>query len=312
MATNFIPPIPIGQFRPSSEAIASWLYEVWKYLQEHPIPSAEDITGDAEEVAENYVTVNVPPMIAQAIAALSYNDFVNGTSLPIYRASNDEIGPEDLLEAWNEGCRLALVDDENVFIMYKDGNTVSLVQVLTEAQSAGVVSVNGESGIVTLDTSDIPNNSNVSGNTASNALNSLKSANDSLSNTVTSEVTRLDNKIDNKTLPSILATGQAAAMISQNAGGTVKNAVYIASDDLHPWMSREINNAIEYFGIPIAHSGVTHVDFEKYDNVNLIGITFWTAATQYFRLIIGMTSPSLWLEYFDGTNTNRVWTATVT
>ncbi len=159
MATNFIPPIPIGQFRPSSEAIASWLYEVWKYLQEHPIPSADDITGDAEEVAENCVTVNVPPMIASAISALQYSDFVNDTTLPVYRASNDEIDNPDLLEAWNEGCRFALVDDESFFVMIKNGENISLLQILTEEQATGVISVNGQTGIVVLKTSDLQNDS---------------------------------------------------------------------------------------------------------------------------------------------------------
>lgn len=159
MASNFIPPIPIGQFKPSSEAIASWLYEVWKYLQENPIPSGEDVSGEATQVAQNYVTVNVPPMIASAIAALQYSDFVNGTTLPVYRASNDEIDNPDLLEAWAEGCRFALVDDEAFFIMIKNGETVNLLQVLTEEQTQGVISVNGQTGNVILTTSDLSNTS---------------------------------------------------------------------------------------------------------------------------------------------------------
>lgn len=184
MAANFIPPIPIGQFRPSSEAIASWLYEVWKYLQENPIPSEGDITGDAETVAENYVAENVPPMIASAIAALSYAHFVDGSTLPIYRAANDEISNQDLIEAWDEGCRFALVDDENVYVMIRNGNIVNLLQILTEQQAEGVVSVNGQTGVVTLaipdDTDEIANRSNVSGATATAALNSIKTQIDNM------------------------------------------------------------------------------------------------------------------------------------
>ncbi len=150
MASNFIPPLPIGQFRPSSEAIASWLYEIWKYLQENPILSESEISGDAEEIAQNYVTENVPPMIASAIAALSYATFTTGTTLPIYRASNDEIGQQDLLEAWNDGCRFALVDDEAVYVMINNNATISLLQILTEEQTAAVLSVNGQTGNVVI------------------------------------------------------------------------------------------------------------------------------------------------------------------
>lgn len=187
MAANFIPPIDLGQFKPSAAAISSWLYEVWKYLQENPIPSADDITGDAEQVAENYVAANVPPMIASAIAALSYAQFVDGTTLPIYRAANDEIDNPDLLEAWDEGCRFALVDDESVYVMIRDGNTVNLLQILTEQQAEGVVSVNGQTGVVTLaipdDTDEITNRSGVSGETATAALNSLNTAINTVKNT---------------------------------------------------------------------------------------------------------------------------------
>ena len=157
MASNFIPPIPIGQFKPSSEAIASWLYEVWKYLQENPIPASADVSQQAESVVQNYVSVNVPPMIAAAIAGLEYSDLVNNTTLPVYRASNDEIDNQDLLEAWGEGCRFALVDDESFFIMIKNGETINLLQVLTEQQSAGVISVNGYTGNVVLKVSDLAN-----------------------------------------------------------------------------------------------------------------------------------------------------------
>lgn len=173
MASNFIPPIPIGQFKPSSEAIASWLYEIWKYLQENPIPAGDDVSDEATRVAQNYVTVNVPPMIASAIAALQYSDFVNGTTLPVYRASNDEIDNPDLLEAWAEGCRFALVDDEAFFIMIKNGETITLLQVLTEEQAQGVVSVNGQQGVVILGSDDIPNNSSIQGETISDALVNL-------------------------------------------------------------------------------------------------------------------------------------------
>lgn len=170
---NFIPPIPIGQFKPSSEAIASWLYEVWKYLQENPIPRLTDVVAEATEIVQNYVAVNVPPLIAAAIDALQYSDFVDGTTLPVYRASNDEIDNSDLLEAWAEGCRFALVDDESFFIMIKNGETITLLQVLTEEQSTGVISVNGQSGIVVLTSSNIGNQSNVSGNTITDAFNAL-------------------------------------------------------------------------------------------------------------------------------------------
>lgn len=150
MSANFIPPIPIGQFKPSSEAIASWLYQVWKYLQENPIPTEQDVAQEATTTAQNYVQATVPNMVASLISALSYSTFVDGTSLPIYRASNDEIGQDDLREAWDEGCRFALVDDDSVFVMIKNGDDIDLLQILTENQAQGVLSVNGQTGNVTL------------------------------------------------------------------------------------------------------------------------------------------------------------------
>lgn len=156
MASNFIPPIPIGQFKPSSEAIASWLYEVWKYLQENPIPSDSDIGTDITEI----IAQNVPPMITEAIAGIEYSDIVTAAStLPVYRAANDEMGQQDLQDAWDEGCRFALVDDEAVYVLYKTGNTVNTLQILTQQQASSVISVNGKTGIVVLKTSDIQNDS---------------------------------------------------------------------------------------------------------------------------------------------------------
>lgn len=172
---NFIPPIPLGQFAPSSETIASWLYQVWQYLQSNPIPGSGEIEVDINEI----ISQTVPAMIQTAIDNLDYAQFVDGSTLPVYRASNDEIDNTDLLEAWNEGCRFALVDDEAFYIMINNNNVITLLQVLTQQQASSVISVNGQTGVVVLNipnsSDDLSNDSNVSGPTITAALNTLNS-----------------------------------------------------------------------------------------------------------------------------------------
>ena len=159
---EFIPPIEIGQFAPSAAAISSWLYQVWKYLQENPIPEVSDVIRVANQTAENYVETNLPGQVhdavSAAIAQLVYSDIVSPNStLPIYRATNDEISQADLLEAWGDGCRFAVIDDEAAFAMLNDSDVITLLPL------GRVTSVNGQTGEVTLSiptkTSDLTNDS---------------------------------------------------------------------------------------------------------------------------------------------------------
>lgn len=69
----------------------------------------------------------------------------------------------------------------------------------------------------------------------------------------------------------------------------------------------------EQSGIVLAHTGILHTEFNLYSNVNLIGLTFWISPARYYRILFGINgNKALFCEYFDGTNTTRIWTATVT
>lgn len=141
---NFIPPLG-GVFKPNSADLASWLYQIWQYLQDNPIANIDELrtliadtlpaevaTAVAEYLEEHPVEVDYPVDSVNGrtgAVTIEYAELVNGTTLPIYRASNDEFGPNDLLEAYNEGCRFAVQDDSLFFVMLKNNNTITLLPI---------------------------------------------------------------------------------------------------------------------------------------------------------------------------------------
>lgn len=192
---NFIPPLDLGQFTPSAAAISSWLYQIWKYLQENPIQSNETIQTEisdtvaeavpgavAEYIEENPVDVpvlSVNGMIGAVV--LAYNNLVgDGSTLPIYRAATGETSNNDLLEAWAEGCRFLLVDDTTPYMMVKNVNqgaeTINLVPLAGGGGGGGgdVSSVNGRTGAVVLTYTDFVG--------VSSTIPVLLAANDEISN----------------------------------------------------------------------------------------------------------------------------------
>lgn len=161
---HFIPPIDIGQFQPSAAAISSWLYQIWKYLQENPIISPEEVETDVDSAIIKYMTENPPPVLSVngqlGNIIIAYNDLVKPSyTLPIYRASSDEVAQSDLLEAWDEGCRFLIVDDETPFMMLRNivsGNPrIDLIQLAIGGAGHGVTSVNGKTGAVVITYDDL-------------------------------------------------------------------------------------------------------------------------------------------------------------
>lgn len=150
---NFIPPLG-GVFKPNSADISSWLYQIWQYLQDNPIANADELrtliadtlpaevaTAVAEYLEEHPVEVDYPVDSVNGrtgAVTIEYAELVNGTTLPIYRASNDEFGPNDLLEAYNEGCRFAVQDDSLFFVMLKNNNAITLLPIT----GGGISSIN--------------------------------------------------------------------------------------------------------------------------------------------------------------------------
>ena len=157
---NFIPPLG-GVFKPNSADISSWLYQIWQYLQDNPIANVDELralieetlpaevaTAVAEYLEEHPVEVDYPVDSVNGktgAVTIEYAELVNGTTLPIYRASNDEFGPNDLLEAYNEGCRFAVQDDSLFFVMLKNNNTITLLPITGGGGSGGdgIQSING-------------------------------------------------------------------------------------------------------------------------------------------------------------------------
>ena len=179
---NFIPPFDLGQFTPSAAAITSWLYQLWKYLQDNPIPDDAEI--------ENIVTEMLPPEVETAVEAymqqhpvtapvtsvngligavvITYASLVTGETTPIYRASSSEITQADLLDAWNDGCRFAVVDDTTVYAILRDLDTFTLLP-------CGSGGGGGGSGIESINTTILPDSN---GNALVNAANLPMAAND--------------------------------------------------------------------------------------------------------------------------------------
>ena len=172
---GFIPPFDLGQFTPSAAAISSWLYQIWKYLQDNPIQSGEtiqtEITETVTEVVPGAVAdyieenpVDVPVLSVNGMigaVVLAYNNLVqDGSTLPIYRAATGETSNNDLLEAWAEGCRFLLVDDTTPYMMVKNVNQGAEVINLVPLSGGGgggggdVSSVNGRTGAVVLTYTD--------------------------------------------------------------------------------------------------------------------------------------------------------------
>ena len=197
MAT-FIPPLDLGQFTPSAAAISSWLYQIWKYLQENPIQSGETIQeeittavgetvpGAVEDYMEEHPVQSPVTSVNAKVGAviLEYKDLVgDGSTLPIYRASNDEISNEDLLDAWAEGCRFALVDDESPYMMVRNNNTITLLPLSGGGGGGG----GSDDAIKSINGTIMPN---TSGNAVVTASNLPMSSSDS---------TTIKNAIDAKT-----------------------------------------------------------------------------------------------------------------
>ena len=172
---RFIPPFDLGQFTPSAPALASWLYQIWTYLQNNPIPSGAEVSEQistaisetvpeavADYIAEHPVDVpvlSVNDMVGAVVIA--YNNLVNENStLPIYRASDTEITTNDLLAAWSEGCRFVLVNDTTPYMMVKNedqgAQSIDLIPLYGGGGSGSgdVTSVNGKTGAVLLNYTD--------------------------------------------------------------------------------------------------------------------------------------------------------------
>lgn len=197
--SSFIPPFDLGQFTPSAAAITSWLYQVWKYLQDNPIADQ----GEIQTTVTDTINEVLPPEVADAVdeymqehpvtapvtsvngligaVVITYASLVAGETTPIYRASSSEITQADLLDAWDDGCRFAVVDDTTVYAILRDSDTFTLLP-------CGSGGGGGGSGIESINTTILPD---ANGNALVNAANLPMAANDatSISAAITAKTT---------------------------------------------------------------------------------------------------------------------------
>ena len=224
---NFIPPINLGVFKPSSESLASWLYQVWQYLQENPIASEQELTEQitallppeiAAYLEEHPATVqSVNGMIGAVVIA--YSDLVLGETLPIYRATSLETTQTDLLEAWDEGCRFAVIDDSNVYVMLRDYDTITLLPIGGGGGGGGIQSIN---------TTIVPD---AIGNALVNATNLPLSTSDPTSiyaqiATLTSAISTINGKLNN-----LFPIGYIYMSVDSTDPGTIFGGTWVPIKD---------------------------------------------------------------------------------
>lgn len=121
------------------------------------------------------------------------------------------------------------------------------------------------------------------------------------------------SKIVQSIAKRVINHGGIASVESQSADNTVTTSIYTNSSDVQPWFNRCVNGVDDISGIVLAHAGILQTEFTYFPTPNLVGLTFWISPTRYYRMCMGVNgNKSLFMEYFDGTNVNRIWTATLT
>ena len=105
---GFVPPLNLGGFQPSPATLAQWVYQIWRYLQENPIatqeqiqefigtfitssPTVQEMIGDG---VDQYLLDNPPQAPVQSVqgktgaVTLNYPDIVPASNaVPVYRAA---------------------------------------------------------------------------------------------------------------------------------------------------------------------------------------------------------------------------------
>lgn len=160
---NFLPPIDLGQWKPSSAAISSWLYEIWKYLQENPISSEEELTALINErvpeeiteyLAEHPVTAPVTSVNTKTgNVVISYGDLTANMTFPIvYPDDISDLSSQSfLLSAYADGARFAFwIGTNTLYVLDKVGDTVTPVAV------GGSGGGGGDGAILSINTIVVP------------------------------------------------------------------------------------------------------------------------------------------------------------
>lgn len=226
---GFIPPFDLGTFKPSAASLASWLYQIWEYLQQNPIPNDSELSEAISEqlppeiaayMEEHPATVqSVNGMIGAVIIA--YADLVTGSTVPIYRATSLEITQPDLIDAWHEGCRFAVVDDTTTYVMlYAD--SPEAITLLPLGGGGGV------GGIQSINTTIVPDGV---GNALVNASNLPLSTADPT--TIYAQIATLTNAIStiNGKLNNLFPIGYIYMSVDSTDPGTIFGGTWTRIQD---------------------------------------------------------------------------------
>ena len=162
MIILFVPPVNIGSWKPSPGTLSEWIYQIWKYLQDNPIATQQQITEYVQSVIGNDVSNVITEILPDQLddyfednpidfpvdsvcgkvgaVLLELADIVKTDSmLPIVSLANDEADQEALIGAFESGARFALIDDSDVSVMiptYGTGNAVTAITLLPVATSS--------------------------------------------------------------------------------------------------------------------------------------------------------------------------------
>lgn len=159
----FIPPVDIGAWKPSPGTLSEWIYQIWQYLKANPIASKEQITEYISEIIGSDISEQLPEVLPDELdkyfednpidfpvtsvnekigaVLLELADIVETDSmLPVVSLANDEADQEALIEAFENGARFCLIDEESLSIMlptYGTGNAVTAISLLPVATGGG-------------------------------------------------------------------------------------------------------------------------------------------------------------------------------
>ena len=170
MSSNFTPPIAIGGYKPTPGTLSEFIYQVWAYLNDTPIPDDEDIAEQVKtyvednpefanviaEIVDEYIEANPPEAPVQSVngetgaVVLDYKDIVpSNIQIPVW-IHNTANAPDATTIAGlrQNGFRFTFNSDTSKLSVIMPNGTLNSVV-------SGVSSVNGLSGNVVLESPDI-------------------------------------------------------------------------------------------------------------------------------------------------------------
>lgn len=204
----FIPPINLGGWKPSPATMSEWIYQIWKYLQENPIATQEQIKEFINEQIGDDISEKLPEVLPQELAdyfeenpidfpvesvngklgavLLELADIVQSDSmLPVVSLANDEADQETLVESFEAGARICVIDEESVSVMlptYAQDGSVSAVTLLPMSTGSG----SGDFSPITMSIGSSGNKTLNAGGTVAFTLTEIGAAPASVVSTVSS------------------------------------------------------------------------------------------------------------------------------